>query len=424
MIKFLSLLTILIVFSDCKKKDDISPTAEITKPDAMTQFDYNDIITVQGKVTDETELKSIKIQLVGLDGSATDFSYEIEATSHTQVFSKSFTLDDRHMVSGNYFIKVIATDKADNTKTAYREINYSELPLALNDIYVITKNNAFTFDLFKVNGSSTSSVYNFSGDFQDMAPNSYWEQLMLSAGSNGNLTSFDPINLIVNWSKTPQTTSQPYYGKMYQKPSDKGVYVAQGDNTAVSYDKSGQKQRTLSLASTNQANHIIEEGEYIIVEEKAVGQNKLGVYYKSTGYLKHQFNLTGEVVKMLPKADGEIYLITKLGTQSYLYVYYVGDNYTYEPHAITVGITYDACAVSSDEIFIAHDNGVLKYTYNNNSMINTIAAVANQLEYDYLYDRIVLSTGNTLSFYDRLGNPGGNVTHSSNIEKFVLYYNK
>ena len=417
-------LAILFVFTECKKKDDVSPTAEITGPDAMTHFDYNDIITVKGKVTDETELKSIKIQLVGLDGSATDFSYEMDAISHTQNFAKSFTLDDRHMISGNYFIKVIATDKADNTKTAYREIIYSELPLALNDIFVITKNSAFTYDLFKVNGSSTQSVYSFTGDFQDMASNSYWEQLMLSGGSNGDLVSFDPVNLAFNWSKSPQNTSVPFFGKMYQKPSDKGVYVAQGNNTAVAYDKSGQKQRTLSFTSTNQANHICEEGDYIIVEENSIGQNVLGVYYKSTGSFKHQLVLNGEVVKMLPKGNGEIYLITKQGTQSYLYIYYVSDNYTYEPHAIPVGNTYDACSVTDDEIFIAHDNGGLKYTYNNNSMINTIPAVANQIEYDYLNDRIVLTSGSNLSFYDRLGNPGGNVSHSGNIEKFVLYYNK
>ena len=100
------------------------------------------------------------------------------------------------------------------------------------------------------------------------------------------------------------------------------------------------------------------------------------------------------------------------------------DNYTYEPHGIDPGQTYDACLVSSNEIFIAHDNGIFKYTYANNSMINTIAELSEQLEYDYLNDRIVIKGTNEIKFYDRLGNPGGAVTHSSLIDKFVLYYNK
>jgi hypothetical protein len=57
-------------------------------------------------------------------------------------------------------------------------------------------------------------------------------------------------------------------------------------------------------------------------------------------------------------------------------------------------------------------------------MINTISLTASQLEYDFLNDRILASQGNNLNFYDRLGNPGGSVTHSANIDKFVLYYNK
>jgi len=257
-----------------------------------------------------------------------------------------------------------------------------------------------------------------------MLANSYWEQLMLSGGSSGNLISFDPINLVFNWEKAPQPTALPFYRKMYQLPSDKGVYVAQGNNTAVSYDKSGAKQRTLSMIAPKQSYQICESGEYVLVEERSISQTYLSVYYKSTGFLKHQFNITGNIVKMLPKTDNEIYLITNSGTISELFIYYVEDNYTYEPHGIDPGQTYDACLVSSNEIFIAHDNGIFKYTYDNNSMINTIAELSEQLEYDYLNDRIVTKGTNEIKFYDRLGNPGGTVTHSSLIDKFVLYYNK
>jgi hypothetical protein len=424
MIRFLFVFCLLGIFVQCRKKDDVSPTSSIIEPDAMTVYSFDDIVTVKGQVTDDVALKSFKIQLIGIDGSATDFSYEYEVSGNSHNFSKSFTLDDRHMPSGQYIIKLVAIDDADNWKSSYKEITYHELPLELLDIYLVSKVNSFTYDLSKVAASATQSVYTFSGDFQDMLANSYWEQLMFSGGSNGNLISFDPLNLVFNWEKTPVVTSQPYFNKMYQLQSDQSVYVAQGNNTAVSYDKSGSIQRTLSMITPKQAFAISEESEYVLVEEQAIGQSVLSVYYKSTGSLKHQLNLNGQIVKMLPKDDNEIYLITKSGTQSYLYVYYVADNYTYEPHAIDVGQTYDACSVDGNEIFISHDNGIYKYSYDINSMINTISYTANQLEYDFLNDRIVASQGSELKFYDRMGNPGGTVTHSSSIDKFVLYYNK
>ncbi len=424
MLKYLSILVIFGILIQCRKKDDVSPTCEITEPDAMTVYAYNDVITVKGQITDETALKSYKIQLIGIDGSATEFSYEFEISGNLHNYNKSFIVDDRHMSSGQYIIKVTAIDKANNWKSKYKEITYHELPLALNDIYMVTKNSSFNYDLYKVSGAGSEFVYSFNGDFQDMLANSYWEQLMFSGGSTGNLISFDPVNFVANWEKSPQNTSHPYFNKMYQLSSDQSVYVAQGNNKAVSYDKNGSIQRTLSMIPPNQAYNINEESDYVIVEEQALGQSHLSVYYKSTGYLKHQFNLTGELVKMLPKDDNEMYLITKLGTQSYLYVYYVEDNYTYEPHAIDLGQTYDACSISDNEIFIAHDNGIYRYTYDNNSMVNTISYTANQLEYDFLNDRIIASQGSELAFFDRLGNPGGTITHSANIDKFVLYYNK
>jgi hypothetical protein len=425
MIKYISALTVLLVLlSNCKKKDDVSPICEITKPDAMTHFSYNDVVSVKGIATDETNLKSIKIQMIGLDGSATDYIFDFNAIGNTQSFSQSFTLDDKHMPSGTYYIKVTVTDAANNWKSAFKEITYSELPLSLDNIYIVSKPNSFAYDLYRVAGSVTESIFTFSGDFQDILANSYWGQLMISGGTAGNLISFDPVNLVENWSKLPQASIQPFYGKMYQLPSDKGVYVAQGNNTAVSYDKNGQKQRTLSMASTYYPQNITEKGQYVLVEENSIVQNVISVYFKSTGSLKHQFNISGQVVKMLPKDEGEIYLITKSGNQAFLYVYYVEDNYTYEPHAIPVGNVYDACSVNGNEIFIAHNSGILKYTFDNNSMVNTISTSATQLEYDFLYDVIYASNGNSLETYDRFGNPGAVMTHTSNIEKFVLYYNK
>lgn len=415
---------LVCVLVQCRKKDDVSPTSSITLPNAMTTYSYNDIVNVKGQVTDETELKSYKIQVVGIDGSATPFSFEYDVAGNSHNFSNSFTLDDRHLPSGQYIIKVVAIDKAGNWKSTYREITYHELPLALNDIYLVSKPSSFTYDLFKVAGASTQSVYSFNGDFQDMLANSYWEQLVLSGGSNGNLISFDPLNLVFNWEKLPMVAAATFYNKMYQLESDQSVYVAQGNYTAVSYDKNGSKQRTLSMISPKQAGQISEESEYVIIEETAIGQSVLSVYYKSTGYLKHQFNLTGELVKILPKDANEMYLITKSGAQSRLFIYYVADNYTYEPHAIDIGETYDACSVNSNEIFISHDNGIYKYSNNTNSLINTINYTASQIEYDFLNDRIIGIDGNELKFHDRLGNPSGTVTHTSNIEKFVLYYNK
>ena len=74
---------------------------------------------------------------------------------------------------------------------------------------------------------------------------------------------------------------------------------------------------------------------------------------------------------------------------------------------------------------IAHETGLLRYTYSNNSLVNIIPGEQySKLSYDALNGVVLASIGNQLRYYSPLGNPLGVVTHSGNIDDFYLFYNK
>ena len=107
------------------------------------------------------------------------------------------------------------------------------------------------------------------------------------------------------------------------------------------------------------------------------------------------------------------------------------DHMYQDPHERTrkfilhYGDVTDAISVSSDLLFIAHETGLLRYTYGSNSLVNIIPGEQfSKLKYDQLNGTVLASIGNELRYYTTLGSPLGVVNHTGLIHDFYLYYNK
>ena len=151
----------------------------------------------------------------------------------------------------------------------------------------------------------------------------------------------------------------------------------------------------------------------------------LVVYFKGTGVENQRLSINQDIVSLLPRAEGEVYLFSNENNQGYFYIYYINSNLKSELHSIPTGQIYDAVIISSDLLIIAHESGLLRYTYSNNSLVNVIPGEQfSKLSYDELNGVVLASKGDQLRYYSSLGNPLGVVTHSGNIDDFYLFYNK
>ena len=111
----------LLIFS-CKKEDSLPPELSVSAPLSMSSFDVLDNILVSGSASDESSIEWVEIKL--LNGNLGSASAPIVLTTNELnfEFSASLFVDDIHLSSGNYFIKVSVFD-GKNTTSYFVEIS-------------------------------------------------------------------------------------------------------------------------------------------------------------------------------------------------------------------------------------------------------------------------------------------------------------
>ena len=107
-----------------------------------------------------------------------------------------------------------------------------------------------------------------------------------------------------------------------------------------------------------------------------------------------------------------------------MFIYSISNNSFGLPRALPSGQIHDVVAINDNEIIIAHQSGLLRYTYNNNSLVPIVSQQFNKVKYDFLNNLVLASKDNELSYYSNLGNLVGVVTSTEDIADFYLYYNK
>jgi len=412
--------------ASCKKKNDEQiPTVSISTPSAMTTFTYLDYIVIKGTASDETSLKSIKVELFDNDLIATGIFNSKTATSNNFTFSTSLYLEDIHLTSGAYYIKTTATDQSGNTASNWLQINYTEEALALQDIFLVSKSSTSNYSLSRVDGSSTSFVKSFNGDFKDAISNS-WDQLLTFTGGTNYLITYEPLIDEVKWEKSPVYTIKPFFNRLHQSLENHNVYVSTATPSIIRYDKSGNIKNTIHLSNSYYPSQLFHQEDLLFVEREFVNGNRsLAVYYEQSGALKHTKDWSSDIVKICRKSDDELYIMSTNGATSELLVYTVSANAVNQFLTIPSGAITDAVSISDNEVIFTHSNGVYRYTYNNNSLIPIVTGITpSSITYDRLNDRLLVATGTNLEFYSRFGSLLGTVTHSQSIEKVILYYNK
>ncbi|CAG5080862.1 DUF4625 domain-containing protein [Parvicella tangerina] len=422
--QFVLIIALGVLFSSCRNGDETPPTITVDSPANMSTVAFGDVITVSGRATDEEALKSVKIELLYDNLAATDFSFEIIVNNDAYDFTKSFQLDDRHLPSATYLLKVSAIDKAGNRDAQFIELNYGELPQELLGIAMVDKASSSVYDLYFYDLNTVNFISSFTGNFQSLLADSYHLLIWLAGGSAGNLITYDLENDVVNWAQTPQLSFYPYFGNLHQMESDHNIAMVRGNSTAVTMDDEGIVNRTYSLNTSAEGGEIIEIEGYVIIEEIIGGSHYLSTFVKSTGSKVHQLLFNEDIIALKRRNKDEVFVITSENNACHFYQFDYLNNSTYEPHSIDPGSLFDLCVIDSDEVLLAHSGGLLRFTLGNNSMVNVSPDIATQLIYDHLSGIIYANVNNTIKLFDHLGNSGGNITTGINVTSFALYYNK
>ena len=419
--KIITYIFLLILIS-CQKKDKNPPELIVNSPYAMSSYSVLDHISVEGNVNDDRDIEWIQIQLLNTNLNSVAEEIVLYTDDLDYNFSKSIHVADIHLNSGKYYIKVSVSDGT-NEVSQFIEINISEIPLELKETYILTNNNQ-DFDLYRINGNSTVFLQNFNGYFQSGISNSYHQHLLL-AGDQGGY-GFDPTFSYTLWTLDPSLTTYDFFLRGVYSDEDQLNYFSHGNGSIKGYDKYGNVAFSALMGFNEISEELIVHNNLIYAEVFTSLLNRdLVVFFKGSGIENKRLSIDQDIVKIIPKNGEEVYLFTNENNQGYFYMYFTNVNSKVEIHSIPTGKIYDAISITSDLLLIAHETGLLRYTYSNNSLVNIVSGEQfSKLKYDDLNGTVLASIGNQLRYYNTLGNPLGIVTHSDNIHDFYLYYNK
>lgn len=398
-------LSWLLVLVACKKEDTEPPTVSITSPVRNSAYNVYDAFWVEADLSDNKELHSVTIRVYDANNQPATGAITKNINGTSYHLKEHVQLDDIHLPSGTYRVEVQAKDK-NNKKTSYVEISVTEVPRQLKRI-IAFRNNGTTTSLDSVGTGQLNTFFTVSGDHTHALVNSYWQQVYLQGSVNTALQCYTLSDLSLAWSVPVQPNgSQPYYLALDHGDLSELTYSSNAYGYLRAYNRYGLASEIIQSPSGKHPYLSTETSGYVIAEHRDVtvlNNNLLSVHYKGSGTVLHSTPTNIKWSSMFIKDPNLVVLVGNDGAQGELRIYNYLTNVIYEPVNIPAGKVYDMVKIDDDNFVIAHQGGLLRYTYSNSSLVNITTGNACQcLAYDVLPGYVLAGEGLFLKGYNPL----------------------
>ncbi|MDG2369801.1 MAG: hypothetical protein P8M12_04115 [Flavobacteriales bacterium] len=413
---------LFMCFISCDKEDVLPPSLVVNTPLALSNFNVLEYISVQGTASDETSIEYVELKLLNNNLASVSNQIVLYSNELNFNFNANLLIDDIHLSSGNYFLKVAVSDGR-NVTTSYVEIFLSAVPLVLKKTYVVSSNTN-SFNLYEIDGTTVALVESFQGNYESSVSNSYNQYLFFGSDQAGY--GYDPDFNYIPWNIASDFSPYQYFNNSVYSAEDHLHYVSHGNGNVKGYDDNGNVIYSCSMNVNEYPEKLLIEQQKIFVEVFYTNFNTdLVVYFKGSGAESHRLAINKDIVSLIPKTEDQLYLLVNDVNESELFIYTSSVNGLWSPHSMPQGIVYDAVSISENELIIAHQTGLLRYTYDNNSLVAIVPNIQfKNVKYDQLNGVVVASVGSELRYYSNLGVAIGLVNTPEPIENFHFYYNK
>lgn len=422
-------MILLLFFAlGCRKSSDTRPPEiEILTPTHMAGFNVFDFVSVMADVRDDNRLVAVTIDLQNQNFSSMIPIISVDPGSKEVRVSESFFLEDIHLESGLYYVKVWAYDGV-NEKSAFREIYITGAPLELNNMFLVSAPSPGVQVWSTVGSGTISPFHTFPSEYGGAAVNSYHQYLLTMGAESDALVAYHPSIIDTLWFKpNPGNLPLPYYVDIVEG-TDGLTYVTTTTGKVLSYGQSGTIGTEINSPSDYNPDNIFLWNEKIIVEQKHVSSsaNQMGIYYPNSGVLDQSISFGNDIVSWEVRNDDELFVLSNdPSDQAHLHIYGYAGNYFWQPHGMPAGKVYDSYRINNDELIISHDQGLYHYTYSSNSLIPIESGHSfSKLVYDWVNSVLYCVEGSDLFTYDLSGNQLDQLSHSDVIDDVLLFYNK
>lgn len=426
LVVFVFSLLLLVSFSCKKVTDDIDPIINIFLPYENEIINIPDTMHIEAKVSDDNKIEQIQIVITDENFIPAFGSYEYPVNENPATINDDMIIDDIHINSGIYYLKIRAYDGT-NYKNAFRKIYINEIPRELNDIIVITKNTG-RIDIQSIDKSfKLNHLFDVDGTFEKSEINPF-EQLLYIAGKYyDNLKAFDLEKKEQEWVvEGLNYPPLPYFRNIYY--DNELLYISTSKGEIRSYNNTLTNITTSVMKIGYVPGICCKHEEYLLSEGNEISGDHtyLFCYYAISGSLANELLVDMDITGIFPKEENKFYVLGNKQNEGGIYVYHINNNgiekiKTFNGKSIILSEQID-----ENNLFIAFDDGVYHYNYNQNSLTSFAANLSViAMEYDdigkvlYVAEKIKVS-----SFKYPQWNVADFIDVPKEILNMHLHYNK
>jgi len=379
-------LLMTVLFVSCRKepRDTVPPVITITAPSGGQTFYYQNIISIQANVTDDSRLDDITVEITNTDNSRVLQSHNITPTSKEQSIQVSIVHDDLYLPSGDYTIKVKAFD-GENTGYAFQEIRIVEAPRLLERIFIVHPNGAST-SIDSLHNGTLIPWLNFDGDYAFGGIDSRNNQLVACSTNPAQLSSLTYPDLEMLQAAFPngQNELTAFY---HDRRAHQFIWGNSSGELFVT-DRSGSRQFS-NVDASDRITQITATNSVIIAISASTSSttNYIDVYPRNSGMPQLTLSVDWDIVGAITLQSDEQFIILAgnnngAGTFAYLNLNTgaINTNFNfYDTSSVS-----SVCAGDGDDFYAIQASGIVRYVNNFSSYATNNTHHPEKIIYDDL----------------------------------------
>jgi hypothetical protein len=429
--RYFSIIRLLIIIglsTGCKKDrdDSLGPVIVFEAPNAGAQFFFGDAIPVKAKVTDETSIEYIRIQITNAANQIflQSILYKDEGREkdiETSIFNSDFYLE-----SGTYFIRITASDGT-NESVAFRECQLYGAPKKLDKVYVVrqTSWNDVTIDSVNAFGLHTMNFLNV--DYAGAQIDSRYQTISFLNNTENHIYHYQlPEFLLLSNFNEPATELDYFQQSKYDEQSH-AMYAGTVTGKLMRMNMNGGEiVNSIQQVYNDRVVDFLVTSNYIyVLTESTIGQQRISAYYRNTAVFYQAIALDFDAVGILEFQDENHILIAGNEDGALFKIY---NNQT---NALNdVFQFYDQETLSgiwpgdNGDFYVYHNDGIVRYTNDMDNYSIGLNIQPTAMKYEPLTNRVFVVSENGLSILNESINLELNNYSSTEIKDVLFHYNK
>jgi hypothetical protein len=396
--RFIFYCIIFLLLACSKDRDAIPPRIEVKSPTENNYYQLPHLLSVKFSVEDETQLVSVTVELTTETGTLIVPSRNIPVESLKEDITTTFNIDDVHLSSGYYYVKIRAGDGI-NFTSRYVRFRFLAVPRVLEKILVVTTPSVSTVNIDEISQGIVSYI-TVTNDFKSLAVNS-WNQQIAIIGNNNAVQVVNAITPFAVYTIPSLNTNPPFFRYAEYSAVSDLLLVAKSNGLINAYTSSGGTALTLNITNGHIPLCISEVQQSIMAGHKnpVTGLNYFSSYNKTTNSLFQTILMNTEPKFISRESENMIAVFGNDVSAGNISFYDPGTG-ALNPVQNVPGIINDIAVSGSGTWVIAYDAGIAHYRHSDNSLSTIVNGVNPcDIAYDDINGYIYAAVGNEVKTY-------------------------